>query len=69
MEVNSIKIESVADQIFGQLKAKIMSGELRPGDKLPTEMELCELYSVSRTSVRQALTSVLLRKFRNSAIY
>lgn len=58
MEVNSIKRESVADQIFGQLKAKIVNGELRPGDKLPTEMELCELYSVSRTSVRQALTSL-----------
>ena len=58
MEVNSIKRESVADQIFGQLKAKIVSGELRPGDKLPTEMELCELYGVSRTSVRQALTSL-----------
>lgn len=58
MEVNCIKRESVADQIFRQLKAKIVSGELRPGDKLPTEMELCELYSVSRTSVRQALTSL-----------
>ena len=58
MEVSSIKRESVADQIFGQLKAKIVSGELKPGDKLPTEMELCELYNVSRTSVRQALTNL-----------
>ncbi len=58
MEVNSIKRESVAEQIFGQLKAKIVSGELRPGDKLPTEMELCEMYGVSRTSVRQALTNL-----------
>lgn len=58
MEVNSIKRESVADQIFGQLKAKILSGELKPGDKLPTEMELCGLYNVSRTSVRQALTNL-----------
>lgn len=58
MEVSSIKRESVADQIFGQLKTKIVSGELKPGDKLPTEMELCELYNVSRTSVRQALTNL-----------
>ena len=58
MEVNSIKRESVAEQIFGQPKAKIVSGELRPGDKLPTEMELCEMYGVSRTSVRQALTNL-----------
>ena len=58
MEIKSIKRESVAEQIFEQLKANIISGELRPGDKLPTEMELCELYGVSRTSVRQAMTNL-----------
>ena len=37
------------------LKEKITSGEWRPGDKLPSEPELCEIYGVSRTVVRQAL--------------
>ncbi len=55
MEVTPIKKQSVAEQIYGQLREKIISGELRPGDQLPTETELCQMYQVSRTSVRQAL--------------
>lgn len=55
MEVTPIKKQSVAEQIYEQLRAKIISGELRAGDQLPTEAELCQMYQVSRTSVRQAL--------------
>lgn len=55
MEVTPIKKQSVAEQIYEQLRAKIIGGELRPGDQLPTEAELCQMYLVSRTSVRQAL--------------
>ena len=33
----------------------IEQGELKPGDMLPTEAELCDRYRVSRTVVRQAL--------------
>jgi len=58
MEINPIKKRSIADQICDQLRAKIISGELQPGDKLPTESELCQLYQVSRTSVRQALANL-----------
>lgn len=42
-------------QIVDSVKAKILSGELKIGDKLPTEYELCEIYSVSRASVREAI--------------
>ena len=55
MEVTPIKKQSVVEQIYEQLRTKIISGELRPGDQLPTEAELCQMYQVSRTSVRQAL--------------
>ena len=58
MEVTPIKKQSVAEQIYEQLRAKIVSGELRPGNQLPTETELCRMYQVSRTSVRQALTKL-----------
>lgn len=42
-------------QLIDILKEKITSGEWRPGDQIPSEPELCELYGVSRTVVRQAL--------------
>lgn len=58
MEVTPLKRTSASEQIFRQLKNKILSGELRPGDKLPSENELCSLYGVSRTTVRQALANL-----------
>lgn len=44
--------------IYHQLKTliqeRIQSGLWRPGDQIPTEQELCQLYDISRAPVRQA---------------
>ncbi len=37
------------------LRDQILAGELRPGDRLPIEPELCRLHGVSRSTVREAL--------------
>uniref|UniRef100_A0A7C4S5E6 FadR family transcriptional regulator n=1 Tax=Geoglobus ahangari TaxID=113653 RepID=A0A7C4S5E6_9EURY len=42
-------------QILEVLRSSILSGKLRPGEKLPPERELAKLLNVSRTSVREAL--------------
>ncbi len=42
-------------QIAAMLRKRITSGKLRPGDSLPTEMELCETFSISRHTARDAL--------------
>lgn len=39
-------------------KRQIENGELKPGDRLPTEMELCEQFDISRAPVRQAMTEL-----------
>ncbi|HON73295.1 MAG TPA: GntR family transcriptional regulator, partial [bacterium] len=41
-------------KIAEALKEEIRNGHFRPGDKLPTEEELCKIYSVSRGTVRRA---------------
>lgn len=42
-------------QLYDILHQKIMSGELPPGSKMPTESQLIEQYSVSRITVRKAM--------------
>ena len=37
------------------LRERIKRGDLKPGDQIPGEPELCDLFAVSRTVVRQAL--------------
>ena len=42
-------------QIADKLRKQIYSGELQKNDRLPTELELCDVLSVSRGTVRQAI--------------
>ena len=42
-------------QIAEKIRNNIDNGELQVGDKLPSERKLCELYDVSRITIRQAL--------------
>ena len=47
--------EPLYTQIVERLKADIAGGKYKPGAKIPTELELCETYSVSRITVRKAV--------------
>lgn len=44
--------------IVAQIKEMIISGDLKVGQRLPTENELAERFGVSRTSVREALKAL-----------
>jgi GntR family transcriptional repressor for pyruvate dehydrogenase complex len=50
--IQSVKVfERVAEQI----EKRVLDGELRVGDRLPTERDLAERFQVSRTAVREAM--------------
>lgn len=41
--------------VYKKLRTYILEHNLQPGDVLPTEQELCEMYDVSRNVLREAL--------------
>jgi DNA-binding FadR family transcriptional regulator len=49
------KIPKMAEVIAADLRAKILSGEIAPGDSLFTESALTDTYEVSRPTLREAL--------------
>lgn len=55
MKIEPLVTQSLAKQISEQLRAAIMSGELKADDRLPTEGELAIRYEVSRPTIREAL--------------
>jgi DNA-binding FadR family transcriptional regulator len=46
---------TLADQICAQLREAITNGTYGPGDALPAERNLAELFGVSRVAIREAL--------------
>jgi GntR family transcriptional repressor for pyruvate dehydrogenase complex len=52
---NSISSKKVYEQVIEQIQQRILNGELKKGDKLPSERELSEQMNVSRTSIREAI--------------
>lgn len=61
------------EHIARKLEARIRSGDLRPGDCLPSEESLGREFSASRTVIREALQSMktrgLLKSRRGSGTY
>lgn len=53
-----VKPSKLTQTIADKLRAMISDGVLKPGDKLPTEKELCDGFGVGRSSVREALGSL-----------
>jgi len=50
--------KNLAERVAGELRTWLSSGDVRAGDRLPTEHELVRRYGVSRTVVREALAGL-----------
>lgn len=53
-----VKRVSLSEQVVQLLQHFITDNGLHPGDELPTEMELTEIFGVSRTVVREGISAV-----------
>jgi GntR family transcriptional repressor for pyruvate dehydrogenase complex len=54
---------TLSETVASELEAKILRGELQAGERLPTEVELCDLLGVSRSVVRDAVRTLAARGF------
>jgi DNA-binding FadR family transcriptional regulator len=55
---SAIGRRSRADEVREQLQAAVERGKFKPGDRLPSERELSDVFGVSRVSVRDAVRSL-----------
>jgi GntR family transcriptional regulator, transcriptional repressor for pyruvate dehydrogenase complex len=55
MEIKTISKQYIVDEVYQQIVDKIKDGTWKPGEKLPSENQLCQMFGVSRTSIRSAL--------------
>jgi len=51
----------LSDEVFDRLERMITSGELRPGDEMPSERVLMERFGVGRPAIREAMQSLANR--------
>ena len=66
MPFQPIQSASVAEATAAQIRELIAEDVLRPGDRLPSERELCEHMQVSRTSLREAVKALISEKLLES---
>jgi GntR family transcriptional regulator, transcriptional repressor for pyruvate dehydrogenase complex len=55
LKVRPIQKSSISDKIVQQIMTLISNGDLKPGQRLPSERELCKKFAAGRSSLREAL--------------
>ncbi len=55
MSDGPIRKESLSEKVFHRIRDWIRDNDVREGERLPTEDYFCKAYSVSRTTVREAV--------------
>ena len=55
MEVQKVSKKSISEEIVVQIRQMISQGTLNPGDRLPAERVMAEMFGVSRTTVREGI--------------
>jgi GntR family transcriptional repressor for pyruvate dehydrogenase complex len=55
LKLHPIRRSSISDDIVQQIISLISKGDLKPGQRLPSERELCVRFGAGRSSLREAL--------------
>ncbi len=55
MALQPVNRRSVPEDVFDQIVGEVLSGQMQPGESLPSERRLAEVLGVSRPAVREAI--------------
>lgn len=58
MKVDKISTKKVSESVTEQIERMIEVGTFLPGEKLPSVRELCDMFGVGRSAVRDAITTL-----------
>ncbi|MFP4287468.1 MAG: FadR/GntR family transcriptional regulator [Candidatus Izemoplasmataceae bacterium] len=68
-----MKKKSKSQLVYDYIEELVISGEIKPGERLPSEARLCELLNVSRVSVRAGIEKLsaigLVKKKKGGGTY
>ncbi len=60
MNYRTIQRSSTSELVMKEILESIKSGDLKPGDKLPPERELTKMFGVGRSTLREAISALVL---------
>ena len=60
MKLEQIKSYSAPEGVVRQFLKNLETGEMQPGQKLPTQDQLSDLFGVSRSSIREAMNALAM---------
>ena len=68
-----VRPSGLPDEIAKRLRNEVLNGTLKPGDKLPSEQQLCRMFGVSRPVVREAISRLkydgVLESFQGRGVF
>src|ERR1700681_7878 len=67
-KIRPIKKTSISDEIVDQIMSLIAKGDLKPGQRLPSERELCKNFGAGRSSLREALRCLCIVGVLNARV-
>jgi GntR family transcriptional repressor for pyruvate dehydrogenase complex len=66
MYYKTVKRNSTPQLVMQQILQSIESGQFQPGDKLPTEKQMIEMFGVGRSTIREATSTLSMMGYLQS---
>ena len=55
IQLNPVPVQKASEAIYAQIASMILSGQIKPGERLPSERSMMEMLGRSRPTIREAL--------------